>query len=179
MANSVHATTKGAHFGTPEYLSPEQGQGNAFDARADLYALGVILYEALVGRPPFQADRARTNARSIVMAHVTEPPPPPSSLNKAIGPMVEQVLLRALAKRPDDRYQTAGALLTALETAGATDRVAGFMLDEEAQHRLMGAEARVQEALDAAEMPAAPPGVYISPRAAKSPWEKLRFWRSW
>ena len=119
QANSFIATGRGQHLGTPEYISPEQGCGAAFDKRADLYAFGVMLYEALAGRPPFRAEGADDTARTIVMAHVTTPPPSPRDFAPRISPAVERVLLRALAKRPQERYGSACALCEALaEAAG-------------------------------------------------------------
>ena len=117
LGNNVVATAKGEHFGTPEYLSPEQGRGTAFDGRADLYALGVILYEALTGRPPFRAERPEDTARTVVMAHIATPPPDPRVINPDLSPAVEPILRRALAKRPDDRYSSATALIDALDHA--------------------------------------------------------------
>jgi serine/threonine-protein kinase len=119
QGNSFIATARGNHLGTPEYISPEQGCGAQFDKRADLYALGVMLYEAIAGRPPFRAESPADTARTIVMAHVTAPPPPPSSFVPNLNSAVEQVLLRALAKRPGERYPSGVALCAALaEAAG-------------------------------------------------------------
>jgi serine/threonine protein kinase len=117
QANSLIAAAKGAQFGTPEYLAPEQVQGRQADARADLYALGVILYEALIGRPPFRAERPTDTPRVIALAHLSTPPPSPRSLNPALSPGVEAVLIRALAKRPEQRYPTGTDLFDALEWA--------------------------------------------------------------
>ncbi|MFN8517265.1 MAG: serine/threonine-protein kinase [Chloroflexia bacterium] len=117
QGNSFIATARGDHLGTPEYISPEQGCGAQFDKRADLYALGVMLYEAIVGRPPFRAESSADTARTIVMAHVTTPPPPPCTLLPSLNPAVEQVLLRALAKRPAERYPSGVALCAALAEA--------------------------------------------------------------
>ena len=117
QGNSFIATGRGEHLGTPEYVSPEQGCGAAFDKRADLYALGVMLYEASTGRPPFRVESAEDTARTIVMAHVTTPPPSPRGVVPALSPAVESVLLRALAKRPQERYASAGALCAALADA--------------------------------------------------------------
>src|SRR5205823_9754058 len=85
--------------------------------RTDLYSLGVILYEAFTGRTPFRKEGATDTPISIIVRHVSVPPPPPRSLSPAISPPVETVLLRALAKDPDDRYPTGAALFYALGEA--------------------------------------------------------------
>ena len=113
-SNSFVATARGEHVGTPEYVSPEQGRGAPFDKRADLYAFGVMLYEALSGQPPFRAESAADTPRALVMQHVSTPPPPASSYYGEIGPATDRILLRALAKRPEERYSSATALCAAL-----------------------------------------------------------------
>ncbi len=100
--------------GTPQYISPEQAQGvKELDGRTDIYSLGVILYEMLTGRVPFSAD----TPFATVHDHIYTPLPPPSSVNPEITPQVERMLLKALAKNPEDRYPSAKDLLEAVETA--------------------------------------------------------------
>jgi len=98
--------------GTPVYLSPEQARGMPGDSRSDIYSLGVILYEILVGQTPFQGPTI-----SVAMKHITEAPPSPRQLGRYLPPEVEGVIMRALAKSPVERYQSAGALAQALDTA--------------------------------------------------------------
>jgi serine/threonine protein kinase len=101
-------------LGTPYYISPEQAQGGVeIDARADVYSLGVMLYELVVGRLPFSGDTPYI----IVHKHIYEAPTPPSQINPQIPAEVEFVLLKALAKNPDDRYLTANALSEAFAEA--------------------------------------------------------------
>ena len=116
-------THANAVIGTPEYMSPEQGQGMPLDGRSDLYALGVILYEVFTGRTPFRSQTPGETPLAIMMRHITTPPPAPRSLNPQLPPAMEAVLLRALAKQPDDRYPSGAALLDALETAVETVRL--------------------------------------------------------
>ncbi len=106
-------TRPGAGVGTPEYMSPEQCQGGPIDARADIYALGVMLFEALTGRTPFQGD----NYPALAHSHIYQPPPRPRMLNPAIDPAVEAVMLTALMKRPSERYPQASDMAAALERA--------------------------------------------------------------
>jgi len=99
-------TQAGSVFGTPRYMSPEQVKGEPVDARSDIYALGVILYEMLVGRHPFVAS----NTIDYLMKHVNEPVPPPSAEGLDIQPRIEALLLRCLDKDPADRFQSAAEL---------------------------------------------------------------------
>jgi serine/threonine-protein kinase len=101
--------------GTPAYMSPEQTRGEAADARADIYALGVILYQMLTGHTPHEADSPLTT----LVKRVNEPPLPPRSLNPALPERVEQVILKALAINPTERYPSAGELASALRQAVA------------------------------------------------------------
>jgi serine/threonine-protein kinase len=102
-------------FGTPEYMAPEQARGDDLDARCDVYATGIILYELLTGTVPF----AGRNAIHIMTAHLTQTASPPSTVatDKPIPPALDAAVLHALAKKPNERYATATALATALQTA--------------------------------------------------------------
>lgn len=117
QGNSLVSTARGLNFGTPEYLAPEQVLGLTLDGHADLYALGVMLYEALTGRPPFRAESPSDTARALIMRHLAAAPPAPRALNPALSPAVEAVLLRALAKEPNERFPTGAALIAALDEA--------------------------------------------------------------
>ncbi len=99
--------------GAPAYMAPEQIRGDPVDGRADVYALGIILYELCTNTVPFTAG----TATGVLMRHLTEPPPPPSQANPDLPPAVAEVILKALSKAPADRYGKAGELAAALEAA--------------------------------------------------------------
>jgi eukaryotic-like serine/threonine-protein kinase len=102
-------------FGTPEYMAPEQARGDEVDLRCDLYATGVMLYEMVVGRVPFDG---RTPIAKMTAHLTTEPVPPRAAApQRGISPALDAVILRALAKSPDDRYGSARALAEALASA--------------------------------------------------------------
>jgi eukaryotic-like serine/threonine-protein kinase len=103
---SATMTQTAAVIGTAQYLSPEQARGETVDARSDLYSTGCLLYELLAGRPPFVGD----SPVSVAYQHVREAPVPPSQLDPEITPEIDAVVLKALAKDPNDRYQSAGEM---------------------------------------------------------------------
>ncbi|WP_031509105.1 protein kinase domain-containing protein [Streptomyces megasporus] len=100
---STTMTQTGMVMGTPQYLSPEQALGKTVDARSDLYATGCLLYELLALRPPFVGE----TPLSVVYQHVQDEPVPPSEVSDAVPPELDGLVMRALAKDPDDRFQTA------------------------------------------------------------------------
>jgi serine/threonine-protein kinase len=110
------STVTGTVLGTPRYMSPEQSRGarHAVDHRTDIYALGIILYEMLCGVPPFVGE----GFFDTMLLHTTQPPPPPRSKNPDVPPFLEQVILRALAKRPEERYSSMAELQRALGQRG-------------------------------------------------------------
>jgi hypothetical protein len=116
VVGETRLTRTGAIVGTPEYLSPEQARGDPVDGRADLYALGIVVYEMLAGRPPFQAE----NPLSVVHAHLMTAPPPPTLFNPGIPPAISSILVRVLAKDPGQRYPTGQAFIQALRQASGT-----------------------------------------------------------
>ena len=103
---SATMTQTAAVIGTAQYLSPEQARGETVDSRSDIYSAGCLLYELLVGRPPFQGD----SPVSVAYQHVREAPVPPSQLDPMITPGMDAIVLKSLAKDPADRYQTAAAM---------------------------------------------------------------------
>jgi len=107
-------TATGRIFGTPEYMSPEQAEGEEEpDARSDIYSLGVVVYKMFTGKVPFSG----TTPLSIMRGHTDKPLPRPSEINPDVPPAVEAVLLKALAKKREERYQSAGEMAAALKQA--------------------------------------------------------------
>ncbi|MBI4481001.1 MAG: protein kinase [Acidobacteria bacterium] len=115
LARSVEMggmTQSNTLLGTPTYMSPEQAKGLTLDARSDLFALGIILYEMLTGKIPFQAD----TILATLLKRTQEPPVPPTQLNPEISPGLNDIVMKCLTIDPEQRYQTATELLYALET---------------------------------------------------------------
>jgi eukaryotic-like serine/threonine-protein kinase len=110
-AGASDMTQTGSIMGTAQYLSPEQAQGHAVSAQSDIYSIGIILYEMLTGRVPFEGESAVT----IALKQVSEQPVPPSQLNPAVSPALEAVIMRALAKDPAQRFPDADAFIAALQ----------------------------------------------------------------
>lgn len=105
-------TATGEVFGTLGYMAPEMAQGAGDDPRSDVYSLGVMTFELLTGRLPFEGP-----ALAVVSQHLTKPPPSPRSLDVSIPPAVERLVLRALAKHPDERFASMRHFIAALEAA--------------------------------------------------------------
>ena len=106
-------TGSGLSMGTPAYLSPEQGQGQPLDHHTDLYSLGVMLYEMTTGRLPFTAE----TPMGVIIKHIFDAPPSPRSTNPALPESIETVILRALAKSPEQRFHSAADLAEAFQQA--------------------------------------------------------------
>ncbi|MBT2459265.1 protein kinase [Streptomyces sp. ISL-86] len=107
MQSGVTSMTQtGMVVGTPQYLSPEQALGRAVDARSDLYSVGIMLFQLLTGRLPFEAD----SPLAIAYAHVQEEPVTPSSINRSVTPAMDALVARALKKNPNERFPTAAAM---------------------------------------------------------------------
>ncbi|MEV7570599.1 protein kinase domain-containing protein [Streptomyces tanashiensis] len=107
MQSGVTSMTQtGMVVGTPQYLSPEQALGRAVDARSDLYSVGIMLFQLLTGRLPFDAD----SPLAIAYAHVQEEPVAPSSVNRSVTPAMDALVARALRKNPNERFPSAAAM---------------------------------------------------------------------
>ena len=113
MINTSTLTASGAMVGTPAYMAPEQGMGHIGDERSDIYSLGAVLYQLVTGNLPFEAD----TPLGTVLKHINFPLTPPTNLVPGLPPNIETIIMRALAKDPNNRYQTAGEFAADLERA--------------------------------------------------------------
>jgi len=112
--NDLQLTRPGTTMGSVYYMSPEQVRGGMVDARSDIYSFGVTLYEMLTGRKPFQAD----TSFSVLNAQLNEAPTPPIQVNPSLSPELNNIVLRAMVKAPDGRFQTADEFRNALKNLG-------------------------------------------------------------
>src|SRR5258707_10684872 len=117
--NAERLTTTGMTLGTVQYYAPKQAQGEIVSPAADVYALGIVMYEMLTGRPPFDGD----TPVAVAMQHIQDTPLPPSQLNPNIPPALEEIIMRCLEKAPEMRYRDGTLLARALELLGEQEGV--------------------------------------------------------
>ena len=159
-AGTSQMTETGSIVGTAQYLSPEQARGGEVDQRSDLYSLGIVLYELLTGKTPFDGE----TPVEIAMKHLSNTPKPPSQLRPDVPRELDMVVMRALAKNPDDRYQSADEMEADLERVARGARVAAATVDTATQVMSRPATAAAVSAT-AATMIAAPPAAAAPPPA--------------
>ncbi len=127
LSSSAQFTGTDMLIGTPAYMSPEQAQGQQADGRSDIYSLGVMLFEMVTGQAPYEAE----TPMAVMLKHIQSPLPPPRTVRADLPGSVERIILRAMAKAPEDRFQTGADMAVELEralqeaptTAGAAARV--------------------------------------------------------
>jgi serine/threonine-protein kinase len=135
IVGATRLTVTGSVVGTPLYISPEQARGKFdLDYRSDLYSLAVIAYVLAVGRFPFDAN----NILALLNQHLTEPPPLPSEVNPNLAPALDAVLLKGLAKRPEDRYRSADMFIEAYAKAAEDGAPSRAVVDLRAQTNSTG-----------------------------------------
>jgi beta-lactam-binding protein with PASTA domain/tRNA A-37 threonylcarbamoyl transferase component Bud32 len=186
-AGASQMTEAGSIMGTAQYLSPEQARGAPVTASSDLYSIGIVLYEMLTGKVPFTGD----SAIEIAMKHLNELPKPPSKLRPEIPEELDQVVLRALVKAPEDRYQTAEEFAedlhrveAGLPIAPETAEAATALLMAPAAAAAIGGTTEVladdatQVAAPRPATPAQPPA-YRPPYMYDEPPPKRRRWVPW
>lgn len=168
---SATMTAASAVMGTAQYLSPEQARGEVVDARSDLYSTGCLLYELLTGRPPFTGD----SPVSVAYQHVSENPLPPSQVDPAVPPALDALVLKSLAKSPDDRYQTAADFRSDVERAiagmpvtTAVPPLGGVAAGVAAGGLAGAASADMTQRFPTAAPPAGTPP--LEPESKRSPW---------
>ncbi|MEU4251095.1 Stk1 family PASTA domain-containing Ser/Thr kinase [Amycolatopsis sp. NPDC026612] len=138
-------TQTAAVIGTAQYLSPEQARGESVDARSDVYAAGCVLYELITGEPPFTGD----SPVAVAYQHVREDPKSPSSVNPAVAPELDAVVLKALAKGPANRYQSAAEMRSDLvRTLSGQRPVAPMVMSEDERTQVMNADRRQPQRYD-------------------------------
>jgi serine/threonine protein kinase len=169
-------TTSGTIMGTPAYMSPEQGMGSNIDHRSDLYSLGVILYEMITGRVPYTAE----TPVAVVFKHIQEPLPSARKLNPNLSEALELVLLKSLAKNPDDRYQTANQLVQAVQRAIPESTADDQTLAQKLEPIFSGAEdTRVVEKQPIYELQAIPVQADASPEEQTAKRQSARRFPVW
>ncbi len=159
-AGTSQMTEAGSIVGTAQYLSPEQARGGEVDPRSDLYSLGIVLYELLTGKTPFDGE----TPVEIAMKHLSTAPKPPSTLRPDVPPELDMVVMRALAKNPDDRYQSADEMEGDLDRVARGARVSATTVDTATQVLRRPATAAAAAAT-AATMIAPPPSAAAVPPA--------------
>jgi serine/threonine-protein kinase len=158
-AGTSQMTETGSIVGTAQYLSPEQAKGGEVDPRSDLYSLGVVLYELLTGKTPFDGE----TPVEIAMKHLSATPKPPSKLRPDVPRELDMVVMRALAKNPDERYQSADEMEGDLERVARGARVSATTADTATQVLRRPAAAAAAASATAATMIAPPPASAAPP----------------
>ena len=165
-AGASEMTETGSIMGTAQYLSPEQAQGHAVTAASDLYSIGVMLYEMLAGRLPFEGE----SAVSIALKHLSEPPPPLSQFRPDVHPALEAVVMAALAKDPARRWQSAEEFAQGLEAARSQIEAGVDGSQELAVVAPVPLPAPQPETIPAADGDGARPPVAEPPRRRRRRW---------
>ncbi|HEY7417382.1 MAG TPA: protein kinase [Ktedonobacteraceae bacterium] len=162
-ANS--ATAAGALIGTPQYISPEQARGRECDHVSDLYALGIILYEMMTGEAPFRGS----STVSIIMQHINEPATPPHMVNPAISLELSEVILKSIAKKPSDRFQSASEMTIAAARALNVPVPTSLLKSGSPSQGGIVSPSLSLPSPEMATMPWSPPTIHLEDAAAVNP----------
>jgi len=166
-AGASQMTEEGAIIGTAQYLSPEQARGAPVDQTSDLYSTGIVLFELLTGEVPFTGD----SPVEIAMKHLGETPPVPSDLRPDVPEDLDLVVIRALAKEPADRYQSAAAMDADLETVARGGRVAAETA--EAATMVLSGDRAIDATAATQIGRRSPPPQYVPPKRGRPIWPWL------
>ncbi len=160
IVSASNLTASGAMVGTPSYMAPEQGMGQPGDERSDIYSLGVMLYQLVLGRLPYDAD----TPLAVVLKHINEPLPLPKLIKPDISPALECVILKALAKDPNDRYQKVAEMTADLR------RALGMAVDDTQPDAAKGSSIKLSGATIVGRVSGVtpPPRVTATPVAAEA-----------
>jgi serine/threonine-protein kinase len=169
-AGTSQMTETGSIVGTAQYLSPEQAKGGEVDPRSDLYSLGVVLYELLTGKTPFDGE----TPVEIAMKHLSTTPKPPSALRPDVPRELDMVVMRALAKNPDERYQSADEMEGDLERVARGAKVSATTMDTATQVLRRPAAAAAVASATAATMIAPSPAAAAPPPAVVAEEEEYQ-----
>jgi serine/threonine-protein kinase len=161
------ATKTGTTVGTPQYMSPEQVASSKVDGRSDLYSAGIMLYELVAGQPPFTASEA-DGPFTLMAKHVQAPPKPPSVFRPGLNPELEQIILKSLAKRPEDRFQT-GQEFDAAISHVADQMCPGWQRSLEPGADLSQMVPTASAGSRVGAMPATPIGIAVAQQGASVP----------
>jgi serine/threonine protein kinase len=161
-------TTSGAIMGTPAYMSPEQGTGSGVDQRSDIYSLGIILYEMVTGRVPYTAE----TPIAVVFKHIQDPLPSARNFNPNVSEALELVLLKCLAKNPEERYQTADAFVQAVQRVISENPAA----DKTLSQKMVPILSEAQEQADTDEREAIAEKQSISEGQIAKPMRRFPIW---
>jgi serine/threonine-protein kinase len=173
LADSAATMTATAQvIGTAQYLSPEQARGERVDARSDIYSTGCVLYELLTGRPPFQGD----SPVAIAYQHVREEAPQPSQLDPSIPQYVNAIVMKALAKDPNYRYQSAAEMRADIQRASQGMPVAAPTMAMNAGTQIMQGAPHTQAMRPSTMGYDLPPVNYEEPDRGEGPGKKIALW---
>jgi serine/threonine-protein kinase len=161
IVTGVQFTASGGMVGTPAYMAPEQGLGEAGDERSDLYSLGVILFQLVTGTLPYEAD----TPLATILKHLHEPTPSAKSRNPLVPEPIDRIIAKAMAKDPEDRYQTASQFIADLDRARR-----GEPLEDTPVRPPTKRSAYDTVLLQQAEKPAGIPGAAEVPPRSRTPW---------
>jgi serine/threonine protein kinase len=157
-AGETKLTVTGSTLGSLYYMSPEQVQGQQIDARSDLYSLGVSLYELVTARHPFEGDTSFT----VMKAHIESTPVPPIEIVPSLSPVLNEIILMAMAKDPEQRYQSAEEFLHVLQKLGSAAQPAGVAVDAKSPDAALTAK-RLETYSPPTFRPTPPPVTTVSP----------------